>query len=185
MSRPTDPAAAKPAHPHVERELAEALGVAHDFLKSIRRDQLARGADWELVKGQVAYSDAGRAKALAALTADDSAPNVAPHGPDAGSEKNRAAAAEARGAAPVAELDAAALDAATEAAAIGAEIVTLVCAKLPRNRRIILARHSGALVRVRVKDSQNFRIGMELPARHVRDDLWQLEGKCPRYPGRF
>jgi hypothetical protein len=59
------------------------------------------------------------------------------------------------------------------------------------NPHILLAQDgfvaSGAprLVRVRVKTKDNFRPGMEVRARHVGGDLYELVGHCPRFPGKY
>jgi hypothetical protein len=163
---------------HVERELAELLGVAQDTVKEQRQTlQLTRGADWELVKGSVTYTDPSAKKILVALQRPpeapaatvtppaaappgDSAPNTAPAIP---------AVAELPSRAPVA-------------------IVDLVCVKQPRNPHIVLARlaaadRSAPLVRVRIRNVRNadlFKPGTEIKARHVQDDLYQLEGRAPR-----
>lgn len=70
------------------------------------------------------------------------------------------------------------------------DVVDLICMRMPMNRHIVLARmkdapRTAALVRVRVRDSSNFVAGMELQARHLGADLYQFEGRCPRYHGRY
>lgn len=166
---------------HPERDLATMLGVSQDDVKARRQAlQLTRGADWDLVKNVVTYTEAGAKKILEALSvapsaggaeppaAADLAPNTPPAVPDP-------AAAEARATA-------------WPPAAAG-DVVDLICAKLPRNQRIILARAAdaprGSFVRVRVKDSSKFTVGMELKARHLSEDLYQLEGHGPRFSGKY
>lgn len=154
---------------HVESELAELLGVAQDVLKAQRKALLlTRGADWDLVKNAVTYTEAAAKKILAAL--------------QAGSPPAEPAAVD-----PATIGEPAEPPALPEKAAPA--IVDALCAKLPRNRRIIIARlgagREAPLVRVRVKDSSNFRVGMELKARHLAADLYELEGKAPRFPGKF
>lgn len=157
---------------HVERELASLLGVSQDAVKDQRQAlQLTRGADWELVKGAVTYTDPAAKKILMTLRvsyapgtpAPDLAPNNEPDAPPAGGDD-----------VPAGE---------------DAEVVQLVCVKLPRNRRIILARlaadKQAPIVRVRVKDSGNFTIGMDLPAKKIGEDLYVLDGRRPRFPGKF
>lgn len=56
------------------------------------------------------------------------------------------------------------------------------------NPRILEALVNGnELIRVKVRDSKNFIKGMSIrvvPPK-VKTALWQLEGRCPRWPGRF
>jgi hypothetical protein len=160
--------------PHAERELAAALGIAHDVLKEVRVQRLARATDWELVAGIVRYSAAGRAKALAALKIAEVPPAPPEAVTPAPGEKN----ASAR---PAAGADSAANDGPPARGAVR----ELVCLGTVRNRRVIRARDGAREVWVRVKDSKNFRPKLRLPARHLGDDRWELVGRCPRYPGKF
>jgi hypothetical protein len=76
----------------------------------------------------------------------------------------------------------------------------LIVDQLTRNHQILLARFKdeqlapkGAkylgqprgLVRVRVRNTEKFVIGMEMNARHVQADLWELVGRGPRFRGRW
>lgn len=62
------------------------------------------------------------------------------------------------------------------------------------NPRIVMASPLGdlmgdgrgaAIVRVRVRSSANFVVGMVLQAQQVKGDLWELCGRCPRWRGRW
>jgi len=53
------------------------------------------------------------------------------------------------------------------------------------NSRIITALLGGVQQRVNVTSSKNFVRGMRIKARRIEGDLWQLQGRCPRYRGRW
>lgn len=61
----------------------------------------------------------------------------------------------------------------------------LLCAKIPRNRRIVLATLDGEPMRVRVRDSARILPGMTLTCTHVQADLWELSQPLPRSRGRW
>lgn len=68
--------------------------------------------------------------------------------------------------------------------------VCLLVAGVPKmNRRILVAKkkEGGDEVRVRVRDNINFMAGMEIWARAdtLYQDVYTLEGRCPRYRGRW
>lgn len=163
----------KPRFPHVERELAEAYGLAPDALKQVRHT-LQRGAHWDLVKGLVCYNDAGRTALETALgiasqknpPADPAPTPPTAQGP-ADSPPNTAAAPK-KFAQPAA-----------------GEVRTLVAVAKVRNRRILKARDQDRVAWVRVKDSKNFRPGMQLQAAFISGEQWELVGRCPRWNGKY
>lgn len=54
------------------------------------------------------------------------------------------------------------------------------------NPHIIMAQNEkGVVVRVRVKNKENFRGGMKVQATLISADYYELVGHCPRYPGKF
>jgi len=64
----------------------------------------------------------------------------------------------------------------------------LVVARVPMNRKIVLAKNeAGAEMRVRVHSNVNFLPGMRLRARRDPnyEDVYVLEGRSPRYRGRW
>ena len=61
----------------------------------------------------------------------------------------------------------------------------LVCAKIPRNRRIIFATLGAETLRVRVRDNTNILPGMKLTCTHLQADLWELSQPLPRSRGRW
>ena len=60
---------------------------------------------------------------------------------------------------------------------------------LHKNRRIVSVRveleNGPAVVRMRVRDSENFVAGMEVPLRHVAADLYECERRAPRWRGKW
>jgi hypothetical protein len=70
--------------------------------------------------------------------------------------------------------------------------VELIVKKVFPNRLLVEATTpSGEPVLVRVRDNRNFRPKMKLKARQPNPEgtgtaaYYQLEGRCPRYPGRY
>jgi hypothetical protein len=58
--------------------------------------------------------------------------------------------------------------------------------KVPMNPRIVFARlESGEEIRVRVRDSKKFVVGMMLKARAGDGGVYLLEGRGPRFKGRW
>ena len=74
----------------------------------------------------------------------------------------------------------------------GPDLVELTVKRTFPNRLLVLATlPDGGDVTVRVKDNSNFRPKMKLKARPPAEDatgsaaFYQLEGRCPRYPGKY
>lgn len=55
----------------------------------------------------------------------------------------------------------------------------------PNPRLLLATLPNGDEVRVQVKTNLNFRPRMMIKARCVEGTLYQLVGRCPRYPGRY
>jgi hypothetical protein len=71
------------------------------------------------------------------------------------------------------------------AAAGPGEVKNLRVHRRVLNQRIILAADGNAVVRVRVRNSENFLPGMLIPVRHIQGDLYELARACPRSRGRW
>lgn len=68
----------------------------------------------------------------------------------------------------------------------GPRIEELTVVRTVRNPRIVIAALSqDGEQRVIVRSNENFLPRMKLRARWLHDDLWQLEGRCPRWRGRW
>jgi len=153
-------------YPHAEREFAAELGVAQSVLKDVRDGSLSRGVDWQLVKNEICYSDEGQKKLSAALEVPDSAPN----GPAGVSAPTPApAAVQAKG----------------YRAPKAGEIRILKVVRTVRNRHCVAAVDGEVPAWVRVKDSRKFSGGMELKAKFLEGDRWIIEGRGPRFRGRY
>jgi hypothetical protein len=62
----------------------------------------------------------------------------------------------------------------------------LTITRLVINPHLVLAAtKKGAVVRVRVRLAANFMPGMEIQARKIDGDLFELVGRCPRFKGRW
>jgi hypothetical protein len=192
----------KPRYAHAERELAKTYGLAPDRLKEVRNGQLQRGDHWDLVKGLVCFNDAGKAALERALgiTAEKNPPGEAPPAsPPAADPAPAAAPDSAPNTAPeplgarrgmfvdwnlVERVDGPDASKKFEAPKAG-EVRTLVAVAKVRNRRILKARDQDRVAWVRVKDSKNFRPGMQLQATFLSGEHWELVGRCPRWNGKF
>ena len=53
------------------------------------------------------------------------------------------------------------------------------------NPRILLATDGAGVLRVRVRNSENFIKGMKIPVRLIQGDLYELARACPRAKGRW
>lgn len=155
-----------------ESKLAEKLGISREILQRFRASTLNKGVDWSLEKRVVIYRPAGlilAARHLGEIPAESK-------------KKSKKAA----------------------------KIDRLKVINAPRNRRIVFAvplnsadknpKNSNPnkglrtittadlkqpLLRVRVRDNSKFLPGMEMPVRHIADDVFELTGNQPRYKGRF
>lgn len=177
----------KPRYPHVERELAQAYGLAPDVLKEVRSAKLHRGAHWDLVKGLVCYNDEGRAALETALNITSEKNPADPAPSPAATEPPPSAPTE-----PPPPPDSATNTPPPEppepkkfVAPLPGEVRTLVVLAKVRNHRILKARDQDRVAWVRVRDSKNFRPGMQLPAKFIAGEQWEFTGRCPRWLGKF
>lgn len=187
----------KPRFPHVERELATTYGLAAAALKAVRDAHLTRPQHWDLVKGLVCYNDEGKAALEGALgigAQKNPAANPAPPAAETppaptGLRALFADAAQALGSGPAP--DSAPNDPPPTptlkkfVAPKAGEVRILVAVAIVRNRRILKARDQDRVAWVRVRNSRNFRPGMELKARFVAGEQWDLEGRSPRWGGKY
>jgi hypothetical protein len=149
--------------PWTEIGLSRTLGVNRSLLKNIRAD-FKRGEDWTVEGKNVLWSEkgAGRAASLIGLPIvikDDGSPS--------GVEITNA---------PTIEMVNGNLPSCEEMEVTRYEFINprIIEAKLP----------DGELVFVTVTSNKNFRKGMKIRA-ELRGNVWTLDGRCPRYPGRW
>ena len=171
---------------HTEDELATLLGVPRKKIAALR-SRLTRGAHWTHSAGAVRYSEHGRARLLELLGAADAgpAPIVAPPEFPSAPTPPADSAPNVPAPAPTAEKISPEATAALAAPQPGAiEELSFVKA-FTFNKRVMQARRGEELVRVRVSNPDHFTKGMAFKASHVGADLWELEGRTPRWKGKW
>lgn len=175
--------------------LAEETGISRERLRELREEKLS-AADWRKgSRGQVVWEVSGLLRAVEALPdlasvfekfdsaaeAVDGVSGKIGGGAD-GNDANPAVlevsvadGAEASGEAP--------LVAFARLVPVGAKV-----RRKFRNPKLVEAvLETGEIIRVKVRESKNFIPGMAirvLPPK-VKGTPWRLEGRCPRWPGRF
>jgi hypothetical protein len=158
----------------LERDFAEALGLREEHIRSLRKAHLTEGLHWKKEGRDIVMSEAGQEKIRAVLELEKT-----PQKKD-GAEGSPVAQGDAQGVSdPV------------------PAVVTLWVVSKPQNPRVLwcsdveptlwVEKKPPALLTVRVRSSENFRPRMALRARPcpVRPNTFDLEGRCPRFPGRY
>lgn len=138
-----------------EAEAAVELGISRETMREKRTELMTEGQDW-IQDGRDIKITPGALAALKDVLSDTLTP-----------EEKKAA---------------------DEAPTTQGEVKTFTVSRVTRNPKIILAKKEGGEeVRVRVKNNRNFLPGMEVRARQdlAYDDVFVLEGRCPRYRGRW
>jgi hypothetical protein len=151
-----------------EKNLVSLLGVPRAELRRLRME-LIEGEDWTMAGNTVRYSESGIKKTRAALELpQEAASNKIPVNQPAMS------AEAADGPVPI------------ESAPIkNPAEKTFRVRQTVANHKILLATDGVSQIRVRVHSSVNFLPGMAIPCRHIKDDLWELARRCPRWRGRW
>lgn len=182
--------------------VARVVGIQKARIASIRRSKLSRDADWQLEKSVVAYTSGGLDRLLAELglsgrvyTWPEQSGGECPAGADAPQIEASAGQGEALETEippeKIAVITAAALAAGVERVLeirAANELVHLTVTRISRNPSIVYAvGDAGAEVSVRVASNVNFLAGMGLTARppSAGSTLYYLEGRCPRWRGRW
>ena len=178
MATPGAPA----GFPFMENHVRARLGIGKDEIRSLRQDHLAKGADWLLKKKRIWLAPLGVEKLLAAKQLSPGQPGPNAQTPNADDDE---ALKAGRAKTP---------DPQKMAPQKAPEPVTLKMVRATRNPHIILccaeadsAIQPKKMVRVRVRDSKNFKRHMTLPATLVADytDLYDLARACPKKPGQW
>lgn len=148
-----------------ESRLTAVIGLNRNELRRLRQNHLLPDVDYCIEKKRVEWRSCGVEKIRAILQLN--------------SEKSAPAESVAQSA-PLLE-----------------PIILFVWNPRLRNKKILLAYHPGTdptdsqnLLRVRVRSSDNFLRfvngkPMELKARHIQADLYELATACPRWKGRW
>lgn len=147
-----------PGFDHAEDSLAASTGIAKRTLAASRIKGLVKGVDWSYVGQAVAYSKAGMAKLMTALGMRDAV------------DLEELAA------------DTTPVDKAKQEAPIEGTV-----RRLFTNRHLVeVELEDKTRVRVRVRDSKNFKPGMAVPIRlEAGLEMWTLTRKEPRYYGKW
>lgn len=140
----------------LESVLADRLGLTRHALEEFRKEHLKKTADWKIEKRQVLLRESAVKKALALLDAKD-------------------------------------LDYHQAAVKNGADdgVREFVITRVYPNPHLILAQaDTGELVRISVPSNKNFRPRMKVKARPFKGPslsptLYRLEGRTPRFPGKW
>lgn len=157
---------------YYEPRLADLLGLQREELQFVRDEILEKkaGADWRREGREIVLSAAALQKVLEFL---------AKGSPDSNHDALDFTSAL------VADPEKKEV-AATEPSAPPAIEEQLTVERLYPNPRLLLAKNKeGEMVRVRVPNNLNFRRAMKLTALLVEPGVYQLKGRCPRYPGRY
>lgn len=158
----------------LERDFAQALGLREEHIRALRKAHLTEGLHWKKEGRDIVMTEAGQEKIRAVLELEKTA------------EKKDGAAGS-----PGALGDGQGVSDPVPA------VVTLWVVSKPQNPRVVWCcdvdpafwaekKPAGALT-VRVRSSENFRPRMALKARPCseRPNTFDLEGRCPRFPGRY
>lgn len=156
-----------------EERIAETLKISRTDLIALRKEILFERDHWETKKRTVIYTQAGLDKVLEHLNLVSqgfAAPLVVTksyNGVHDESEQpiNDPGELSKKETAP--------------------EYVLIRITQKFRNPVLMAAVFEGNPIRVRVRDSKNFMVGMKIKARRIRDDFFIFEGRCPRWKGRF
>ena len=183
---------------HLEKALAQRLGLSHQKIREVRSAELERGRDWAHVRGAVHYSDEGLARLCSALQVSPPAPPetsrvaaeveqpAATAAAPAEAEAASAAAVHGDGA-PGASGSPHPSEKSAAAAPLcpGDERELVVVRAYSMNRHIVLARLGDTEARVRVRDNRKLRAGMVMRCTFVERDLWDIAQRLPRHPGKW
>lgn len=167
-----------------ERDVAEILGLSRDEFRHVRSDVLKKKKEWRLEGRDVVLTATGLEKILAHLKAvlrgapddlDFSRALVHPlTSPASAPEKNGSAN-------PTEEKESPA-----GSAPAPNDLVQLTVRRVYPNFRLLqAATPAGELVDVRVRNNQNFVPKMTLQARLGPGGKYEMEGRCPRFRGRY
>lgn len=148
-----------------EIELCQILGVSRCDIRKIRAEDLSEGPHWFKEGKYIYITPEGVAKMKTRLQTGPADENAAVPHEDLCARKP----------APIIQQPS------------GKRRGTAVVNRVTPNKRIVECTVDGvAKQRVMVKDNKNFIPGMIMQVVKLRDrDMWELEGNCPRWKGRW
>jgi hypothetical protein len=139
----------------LEQDVSKKIGVARAVIAEYRKEHLTLGEDWRVERKQVELSQSAVDKISTALGATPALSPITPPPPVP-------------------------------------EAVELIVLRLLPNPRLLVAVFPDDLARrhtlyVSVAMNKNFRPGMRIKTRPPDNGtaIYKLEGRCPRYPGRW
>lgn len=143
---------------YYEARLGELLGLKTEDLRFLRTDLLEKEKGWDLDGRDVVISQQGLDQLL-----------------------------EFMGSSTAQKFDR--IDFSSAEKKEGPALTELVVFKTFPNPRLLLAKMIAdplqLPVNVQVANNLNFRPGMKLKAKQLRPGVFRMEGRCPRYPGRY
>ncbi len=144
---------------HGESELAEVTGLHEKKLREKRSRHLRQGQHWEICAQHVAYTPAGAQLVIEAVLGRELTPE------ELGAALDGSRLAVAKPAVPT--------------------LTAKVVKTWPNPWLLTVELPEGQPVNIRVKNSKNFRRGMECPVRLNNQGQYELARRLPRYPGRW
>lgn len=176
-----------------EGQIAQATGLSVEKIKQIRENALFEKDHWIKSGREILYTEEGKSKFLELIShqfvADRS--NLAQDEPVLESALSAVPLSSDEMAPTGISESGVSFDQVKESFTEAIEYtqfkpVPLTVSARCQNPRLLLAKaNTGDLVRVRVRDNQNFQIGMSLQAKQIQADLYELVGRCPRFKGRW
>lgn len=151
---------------YLEQKICDTLGLDRDDMRAIRKEALTRNEDYGQRGREVVLCAVGLVKLLGFLREKGAA---IPSDADFSDCMHPSAKKEDPATPPTEE-----------------PIEMVVIRKYPNDRLLLCRDPQGASVNVRVKNNENFRPEMSLRARwDATKTAYVMEGRCPRYPGRY
>lgn len=177
----------RPEFVHKEQDIAAQLGVALAVLVEQRAKHLIRGKDFERLGNYITYTQGAKDAVLTLFqlpkdggTLDgQTAPAETPSSPEAGPTAPGVLTPTAEGGTTPQGQTPGPIE------QVRPDTVQAVVSAIYRNTRLLGATLGQQEIRVRVRNSRNFIRGMEIPVRHVRDDVYELARRAPRFRGRW
>lgn len=154
---------------YLEQKVADRLGISRRDLKSVRDEILEKETGWRIHKRDVALTLSGLESVLSHLRLSDRGLDFTECAVPVNSEKKD-------GAEDIATKEHPHVNGLTE---------LTVLRTYPNPRLLQALTDDGGLVTVGVKTNLNFRPKMKLKARLIKAGRYELEGRCPRFPGRY
>jgi hypothetical protein len=146
------------AFPYLESELARRSGLGREAMEVQRKVLLVEGVDFVREKRHVAlcYDSATRVLAACGVPASD-----------------------------VEAFLGVVMAPEPKNAAQEAVVLLKVHPRRVINAHVLLVTDGKSLFRLRVRNKENFRAGMDVRCEHISGDLYNLIGNAPRFPGKY